>query len=110
MPFCPLFEQNGKSWPEYFATCKIATEKTPRNSHNTFQIFKVYVKKLEKAQEMFLKWLDFRGLTMNFVVSSVQAVFRGGKQDFGQHYAVWAALGQDLGRVWAAFRQHRAVF
>ena len=39
---------------------------------------------------------------MDFVVSSVQAVFRGGKQDFGQHYAV----GQHWGRIWAGFGQH----
>ena len=37
------------------------TEKTTRSSHNTFQIFKVYIKELEKSQVMSSKRLDFRG-------------------------------------------------
>ena len=113
MPFCQLFEQNGKSWPEYFATCKIATEKTPQNAHNTFQIFKVYVKKLEKAQEIFLKWLDFRGCRWMLLLflfrqySVAESKISGSITQFRQHWdRIWAGFGQHLGSIEQYFRKH----
>ena len=107
MPFCPLSEQNGKSWSELLATCKITSAKTTRNSHNTSQIFSVYVKKTGHISVDVLEMAVFPRLAMVFACQFMLGQYSKAlgrisgsiTQHLGSIGQDWAVLRQDLGSI-----------